>query len=74
MDEPARILQRLVRELGVLAYLPPEHVALDTAFDVEIFGSWVGGESRRNRCSIPRGERTGLEGLPLGRTDPGIAA
>lgn len=55
MDEPARILQRLVRELGVLAYLPPEHVELDTAFDVEIFGSWVGGEVAKEPLFDPAG-------------------
>lgn len=44
-----------MRELSVLAYLPPEHVELGTAFDVEIFGSWVGGEVAKEPLFDPAG-------------------
>jgi hypothetical protein len=87
------MLQRLVRELGVLegdharsrardraaeriayAYLPPEHVELGTAVDVEIFSSWVGGEVAKDPLFDPTGGGPGLRRLPLGETDAGIAA
>jgi glycine cleavage system aminomethyltransferase T/glycine/D-amino acid oxidase-like deaminating enzyme len=39
------------------AYLPPEHAEPGTAFDVEIFGSWVDGEVAKEPLFDPTGER-----------------
>ncbi|HEX6582840.1 MAG TPA: FAD-dependent oxidoreductase [Thermoleophilaceae bacterium] len=39
------------------AYLPPEHAAAGTAVEIDIFGSWIGGEVTSEPLFDPGGER-----------------
>jgi 4-methylaminobutanoate oxidase (formaldehyde-forming) len=39
------------------AYLPPEHAEVGTEVDLDIFGSWVGGEVATEPLFDPGGER-----------------
>jgi 4-methylaminobutanoate oxidase (formaldehyde-forming) len=39
------------------AYLPPEHAEVGTQVELDIFGSWVGGEIAAEPLFDPSGER-----------------
>ena len=39
------------------AYVPPEHADAGTAVEIEIFGSWIGGEVAEGPLLDPDGER-----------------